>query len=306
MLCLFRLGYHAEQEHNTTRDTPLQGSITEVKIKYAVNVVSLMYLGWQWLWKRGVGLPGMLFAPALRLIEMAREVGFDGVQMLPIRGSTGLEPNVLLFEDAWNAVWNPFQALRHGTGAAGLPSTIADWVVSPNPDICDKGVKTLEAQMIPRVYHKPGLVPKGSLVEVNPDTRCSATDYLYYARADGLRYIIDTYHLRRQPREPGWKSELLDKVGDWRPTVDALAPYVRVIHVNHTGDKNPYDLTLTFECAYYALKRAQEAGIEEMILVAEYDPLKASLPKIRTHAEARVKATEELARLKQIVSDAGV
>lgn len=276
MLVLTRLGYHAEQTQNTTEATPLQGECA-VRIQYAVNVVSLMHLGWQRPWKRGVGLPGMLFAPVERLIQMALEVGYHGVQMLPIRGATGLEPHVLLFEDAWNAVWGPIQALRRANGASGLPSTIAGWIVSPNPGVCAKIWRNLKAQDAIPVAHTLERTHEqwGGLLEVTPDLGLTAAEIAVWCRESSHFLVLDTYHLRRLRRDGG-KSLLCDNAGDWRPAARLLAPHVRAVHVNDTRENVASmmaDGIATMDCAGFVLTAAAKAGVEEVIMVAEYKPV---------------------------------
>jgi hypothetical protein len=242
----------------------------------------------------------MLFAPAQRLIDMALSVGYDGVQMLPIRGATGLESGVLFFEDAWNAVWTLSQALRHGKGAAGSPSRFRDWVVSPDPYSCERVVRTLWERRIPQVCHSLKELWPERLLEVHPDLGLTAAEIAEQCKRDGFRLALDTLHFRRLRRDGG-ENPLCDECGRWQPAVATLAPYVQAIHVNTANEDARYN-RMTEGCAIRFLDRSGAAGITEMTLVAEYNPLLPRLPKIRTRAQARAKAAEELARLKRIAA----
>ena len=245
-------------------------------VKYAVNIVPLLTLGW-WPrnpFRKGVGVAGMMFREAQSLIDMAFEIGYNGVQMLPIRGATGNESGVLLYKDAWNAVPNLWHALMQWDGASNMPSNWKDWLVSPPTTICDDICNALRHREIQRVDHRFGQV--NSWVEVNPDIAgVSPTGIDHFCRCYDYKLVIDTHHLRRDSRA-GKLSPFLDGSGDWRPAVDLLAPHVRAIHVN-ASDATSDDFDETRAVARYVRLAAEKAGVHKLIVVAEYKPLPTTL-----------------------------
>lgn len=221
---------------------------------------------------------------------MALEIGYDGVQMLPIRGATGNETDVLLYEDAWNAVPGLWHALKHWDGASNMPSNWRDWLVSPTPEICNTICDTLRIRGIQRIDHGFGI--KTSWVELNPDivaVSLTGTDLLCHDH--GYRLVIDTHHLRRPRRddEAGQNtSPLLDDRGNWRLAIELLAPYVRAIHVNTTGEETDSDRDATNAILCHTLLCTRRADVDELIVVAEYPPTPETLLSPRTCKETAV------------------
>jgi len=254
-----------------------------------------MHLGWQW-----AQFPGCFLARPQRLIEQALKIGYDGVQMLPVRDASIFESNVLLWERAWNAVYSLGQALSHQNGSEGLPSCLHDWVLFPDPDKCKTHYQQLEWAEVPQVVHATRLVPLGSLVEVNPDNRLTAQQYIHEMQANCLGgFVIDTHHLRRESWQ-GWPNPLVGEDGSWRATLDLLAPYVKAIHIHPTDiDFFLADPTISVEAKI--VRRLLGAGTptDGLIVVAEY------LPPMATLLSARVSiglAADVLKAMKDIMT----
>lgn len=216
-----------------------------VEVKYLINIVSLMRFE-----PHLVGIPECFFRKPFLLIEDALNIGFGGVQAVPTRGMTGYEANILLYEDAWNPVDSLLQAIRHIPGAAGKPSSIIDWVVSPNPDTCRRIQDRLSYRGIPIISHqlrnelytlwKPGLL------EIHPGLDLTAEEILAFCKSSlNTRLVLDTYHLRRgfrsdevfeKPERNGRTSPLGKFEIHWARTIRTLAPYTSIIHLNPGDD----------------------------------------------------------------------
>ena len=75
-------------------------------MRYVINIVSAMILKLQWHKK----VPECFFRTSQESIEVMRELGYK-IQVSPVRGLRGDEPNIELFESPWNAVWGWWQPL---------------------------------------------------------------------------------------------------------------------------------------------------------------------------------------------------
>lgn len=265
-----------------------------MKVKYAINVVSLMTMGRpRWPYRRGVGLAGMMFREAQALIDMALEVGYDGVQMLPIRGATGNESDILLYEGAWNAVPNLPHALWGKMGASDMPSNWKDWLVSPAPEVCDEVCDRWRKGDIQHITHD--FSDPDHLVELNqniPDVTPAMVDKI--CEEQGYRLVIDTHHLRYRHRNED-PNPLLVNDG-WYPTVCRLAPYICAIHFNTTGEETDEDRSTINLILYHTSRHAEEAGVSELIVVAEYEPTPRTM---LSHSACKAQAAAMLERMKE-------
>lgn len=175
---------------------PEGSKVIAVTVKYLINIVSLMRRGLQPF----ESIPGCFFAPPGTLITEAKEIGYDGVMGLPVRGLLGVEPGVLHFEKAWNAVGSFWQALRHKLGTAGLPSQIHDWVLFPSPRQCRIVAAEWEVRVVPQVVHEFDGNPR-HLVEVHPELEMNLDKIVFASQVQGQRLVLDTLHLLRPHRD---------------------------------------------------------------------------------------------------------
>jgi hypothetical protein len=153
-----------------------------------INVVSLAYLA-----------PGRhgLFTAGSRLIELAKELGFDFVQALPVRGAKcedAVSPLVRYYEDAWNPGTLKDFLLRQSK-AGGAPR-LHDILLFPSPSEC----KAISACWEGRGVKKIGHDFKSRLVEVSPGLNMGANDIFWQCRSHGNSLVIDTSHLQREAR----------------------------------------------------------------------------------------------------------
>ena len=241
-------------------------------MKFAVNIVSLMHTGLQW-----AGFPGCFFTQPQHLIDAALAIGYDGVQMLPIRGATGMEEGVLLWERAWNPVDNLVQALTHQLGAAGMASCINDWVVSPSSRCCQKVEDLLSGRNdLTQVAHDFGS-RVNSLVELHPELVLGPSEIVEKIQSRHRKgLVVDTYHLRRENRYGEVNSLLVD--GHWEPVIDALAPYIRVVHI-HPNNLTSFLAEPLESVEAEIIRHLKQAGanLSNTIWVAEYEPPKIAL-----------------------------
>lgn len=212
-------------------------------VRIGINIVSLMHLGGQW-----AKFPGCFFARPTKLIEMALDLGYDGVQALPIRGLTGEEEGIILSENVWNSVPSFWHAFRHKPGESGAPSNITDWVVSPPPQIYHQVSERLERRGIPKIVHRFDDNP-AHLVEVHPGLDMTPDQIVEQCKGTGQGLVLDTWHLRRKPerhelahRPKGWDEEMESLLGDWKEAISLLLPQTRVVHVSPRRDDNGEEL----------------------------------------------------------------
>jgi len=215
---------------------------------------------------------------------MAREAGFLGAQMLPIRGATGEEPEAYLFEGPWNAVRGWWQPLLRRLGESGEKCTWYDWLLFPNPKTCAKIVRTMERRGIPRIWHDPKSAPAGSLIEVCPELDMTADAIASMCEETGNRLVLDTRHLIR-PRRGGGPNLLL-KDNNWHYAVEQWAPHTEVLHFNVIGEGNR---DTTNEIARFVRNCAELAGHEKLTVVAEFMPTRQTMQsRSACEAEATV------------------
>lgn len=154
-----------------------------------------------------------------RALRLAKRAGFDGLQVLPLRGWGLLgypkywDNGVISWEDAWNtgSFWEV--PLRH-LGRRPDGPLFLDWVLFPN-----KKAPVLGATYVAHYLDSFGVV------EVHPEL---SLDPEWYAQQafNGFRFCIDTHHLTRPHRVIG------DKL-DWENILLALpTKSVELIHLN--------------------------------------------------------------------------
>lgn len=271
-----------------------------MNVRYAESVVSLMHIG-----RQRAGFPGNLFAPPEELINQALDIGYAGVQALPIRGLTGRENDILLFEDPWNAVPSLWHALRHYPGASGLPSCLNDWVVSPTPLECEQAVAEMAQREITQVvHHFDGNADH--LVEVNPGLDMTPGQILEKCEQTGHRLVLDTEHICRGYRnyEIAVKSERKGKpspLGESHRAAAILSPWVSAIHLKPIGTSIEKFVRLDFGLAQeekilcdYVLTNSTSATIT---IVAEYPPTKSMLLSPTKSRDIAARMLEAMHRL---------
>lgn len=153
-----------------------------------INVVSLAFLA-----------PGRhgLFTTGSRLIELAKELGFDFVQALPVRGTKcedAANPIVRYYEDAWNPGTLKDFLLRRPRAEA--PPRLHDILLFPSPSECKAISKCWEGRGVKKIGHDF----KSRLVEVSPSLNMGANNIFWQCRSHGNSLVIDTSHLQREAR----------------------------------------------------------------------------------------------------------
>lgn len=276
-----------------------------------VNIASLMHLGFQ-----PIRFPGCSFAKPQKLIDEAIEDGWDGVQMLPIRGATGQETKVLCYEDPWNAVNSLPQALLHGIGSAGLPSCINDWVVSPTPDECSIITEQFSNRRFRHIDHKFGGHPEFDIVEIHPGLDMTIPEIVQSCQGLTQKVCFDTFHIRREyrPDEITQKPERAGKlspIGTWTEAIVALARYVRVIHLHPDEDLEEFTSDNPNRSISYIIAKVLISSIMELkrvggqadilTLIAEYNPGKKAILHSSTSREV---SRRMLRTTKQLIRDA--
>ena len=165
-------------------------------IELGISLASL--LPWSmksWLWPWG--------SPT-RAACWAKEAGYEFLQVLPLRGTTGKEQFALPVrykEDAWNAIYGIWQAFRHQSGAAGMPSGLLDWAFFPDPITCWQIVSGRTGWTGYQISHSFG--PFSTLVELCPELEMTPEQVAAKCKADNIGLVLDTEHLARDRRPFG-------------------------------------------------------------------------------------------------------
>lgn len=208
---------------------------------------------------------------------ITRFAGFGFWQILPLRGITVvllrlLKPAgiwVRFAQPAWNAttLWTH---IRKKPGAEGMLTMWQDVLFFPSPSTCKRRFKSFILEIGARdVDHYTGhSFTANGLVEIHPGLQKTPTQLAQLAKAQGVRFVTDTRHLRREGREREGKS----RIGPWREAQEALLPYTELVHIQALDAEEWRDF-LT----------GKPTGLEEMLrfirdwnyngpFVVEFDP----------------------------------
>lgn len=176
-----------------------------------------------------------IFGPVVAVI-ITRFAGFGFWQILPLRGITVVLLKLLkpvgvwvrFAQPAWNAT-TLWAHLRGKLGAEGMPTMWQDVFFFPGPKICKRRFEDFIFELGARdVDHYTGhSFTANGLVEIHPGLQKTPAQLSELASTQGVRFVIDTRHLRRQGRESEGKS----RIGPWRETLGALLPYTELVHV---------------------------------------------------------------------------
>lgn len=275
---------------------------SELKVKYLINVVSMMHVGSQ-----KQRFPGCIFASPQELIGEALEIGYNGVQAIPVRGIDGEEEGVLLYEDAWNAVDSLWSGLRHHTGSEGMPACLNDWVVSPRQAECARVSARFAERGIPKVVHHFG--KPDEILEINSGINMPIKDIRQKCFDLRMTVCIDSLHLDEYIADRIRRGEYAQKsflTSSWSEAVhdivQTLGDLITVIHVHYKAKPT----TEVHEGTVYTsliteivLRRFPPEG--EVTLVAEYNPGIANLLR---HGKIRIMAEKALEDMRRAVKDA--
>lgn len=173
---------------------------------------------------------------ALNIAARLKIAGYRFFQTLPLRGVTGFEwfcrPEWSWYkENAWNAVDGFFQAFFHHNGEAMEPSRLEDWVIFPEPCVCDQVFQRLAGWHISHDFGKD-LVDR--LVEIKPEHELSASALARKAETEGYELVFDTEHAL-EDRRGGVGSPFGQTTWDRIDAIDEYARLVRVVHLKGTN-----------------------------------------------------------------------
>jgi len=178
---------------------------------YGINVVTLFP------WSLGPG-------GFQRSVALATAAGFNGLQVLPLRGWGSLDAldasKVISFEDAWNGGSFSralFRSLRLLSDVAA-PSLL-DWILfGPRASKTFQLVRSRLDQAF-YVAHDFG---SNTILEINPEAGISTMAYKEYPH--GLCW--DTLHVRRPCRGSS------EEIRNWKTLLKAVVPQIKLIHVH--------------------------------------------------------------------------
>lgn len=246
-----------------------------------MKLIKILHIAPVWF-----GLSIRIFPNPQKVIDKLLKIpGLDGVQMIPIRGSTGRETGVFLWENAWNALWHWWDGFLHKVGSFGVSSFPADGIVSPNPVICARIADKWRQREIPMTEYFQNR--PFDFLEVHPGLDMKPIEISEAAEKLNWKLAYDPFHairdyrpdeVERIPSRKGKPSRLGTTENEWFEAVSILAPFIHVIHVHPRSVSEFLEKpTLTLE-GRLILRCLQE--IEKLdpnrpiILVGEWEPSK--------------------------------
>lgn len=211
---------------------PLRKEVTSVpEYRFLASILSMMPHS---LYDTYLPLDGSADRVCGRLLML----GIEGFQTGPIRGVKGHEwfcsPEWSLYkEGTWNGVYGFWQAATHQWGEAMEPSTLADYVVFPDPWEAERVFKRLAGR---HVSHDFGGDPD-LLTEIKPEHKVISTrEMVLIAEAGNYDMVLDTQHALRDHRKRRGYSPFGQTLRDRIAAVDEYAHLVRAFHMKGDGD----------------------------------------------------------------------
>ncbi|HOM77993.1 MAG TPA: hypothetical protein PLT50_02180 [bacterium] len=190
------------------------------------------------------GLGAVGFIGPWYALDTAFRAGFDGIQYLPLRGWSKVDPAsigdfVLSYEDPWNK-GSLLQAVGRTLGLLRDPApTFLDWVLF--------GRKY--APEFPHAIKSVHRVEEGGALEIHPEFWDDPQQYVCFCR-NGGHVCWDTLHVRRPHRETGLNPWV------WEDLLMALPEgAISLIHVHPTREEISTFL------------RGEKLGLTEMLLL---------------------------------------
>ncbi|HLC44154.1 MAG TPA: hypothetical protein VJK08_03465 [Patescibacteria group bacterium] len=238
------------------------------------------------------GVASMFVSPQRLFAEML-DLGIDGTQILPMKGMDFGEicriarqrDALLLFEDAWNAVPGFWYSIKHLRGAAGMTSTIKDWVVSPRPEACDEMVSQMARHGLTQVCHnfKSVTDPERQFVEVSPRLCLNASELVERCLATGIKLVIDSKHIIGLPPDRTIPVRAIGRnyaekqfryckdIVQYLANNGVLAP---IFHLNSTGTETEIGIPMLGYRGAYLLDRWCSFWPDEVekLVVLEFSP----------------------------------
>lgn len=223
----------------------------------------------------------------------ARAAGYDFLQILPLRGVSGMDDwhlSVRYVEGAWNPVHSLWQALRHQNGAEDMPSNWRDWLAFPTPEKCAVSTTTMLILhghcFIAHSFDNNKIVEligkERILIELCPELEMSPEVIAEKCRQEGWGLVLDAEHLARPWRDfdprKNQPHPFLDFEGGIFETIGMLAPYIRVVHVKWLTDDEREDVDK--EIIRWLLGCDHR---DEIDFVAEFTPILGPPAKVKRH-----------------------
>ncbi|MDP2873744.1 MAG: hypothetical protein Q8N84_00350 [bacterium] len=185
--------------------------------------------------KRKIGVSAAPFFPWClgregieRTVGLAKRAGFDGLQILPLRGwmdFAGLDPKfVMSYTPEWNSgTWRG--AFRRTLGLAGEECPlILDMVLFGSDQAVINSMGAIRSAFPEAIY--VAKVPGTNPLEIHPEAGLTVDEYAQYP----YPLIWDTWHSRR-PMRYGQGGEITK---NWQILLERVAAKICQIHVHPT------------------------------------------------------------------------
>lgn len=249
-------------------------------LNICVNIASLVHLA-PWLAPLGRVTPS-----PTALIKRARAIGFDSVQLVPLRGATGQEEGKFC-ENAWN----PGSIMDFLAGRPGELGHrhLQDIVLFPGWLRCFGTRMHWELiGKIPLIRHGfSENAPVPQLVELHPGLDLGAEAIAEECRCRLCQIVVDTHHLQRgyrsdeietKPERAGQPSPLGCCWYDWVQTLETLQPVLAPIlhfHPTNASELLGYEEPISYRLLHKWLELTK--CHEERWIVLEYAPTRSAL-----------------------------
>lgn len=195
------------------------------------------------------GLPWSAYFPN-NFLRKVKEMGYKFVGILPFRLAGQLDTTIVpirYIEKAWNdgCIWSYI----HGKITGCLQSSgLHDVAFFASTNESEKLFRILKKQTRAQgvVHEYANLFDNpDNLLEISPGLWADPTGIVKeIVVTSGFRqpFVIDTYHLRRKPRDDERAKVLnldgISRLGDWKESLPLFLPHTSLIHVSPNRDND--------------------------------------------------------------------
>jgi hypothetical protein len=265
-----------------------------MKIQYATSAMTLVTLETPDI-KNSRRFPDFMLPSMEELISRAKSVGYDRVQLLTLRRTTGLESDVIAFEDAWRPEIRSVLDVKFSRLVDDLIQLFffAPWqereaILSRLRERSISEISHLESEAIQNGERFGGII---QYVELHHFMGVDSIEKLRSrCLAEWYRLVPDTRHLlRKKPENSFLGNSFEEALAAVEQLADLFAP---IVHLQPMGDFSAFldkpEETETGKLFIEIIKQMKISGpytYPEIVVVLEYHPgIKGLLSSVKSLA----------------------